>query len=57
MKCTITDTGYPSKSTVRMIPIQFVESLNEDSFKNKLILAPFIEYFSEKGYINMQMGY
>jgi len=25
--------------------------------KNKLILAPFIEYFSEKGEIVMQMGY
>ena len=40
-----------------MIPIHFVESLNEDSLKNKLMLAPFIEYFSEKGYITMQMGY
>ncbi len=31
--------------------------MNENSLKNKLILAPFIEYFSEKGEITMQMGY
>ena len=57
VKCTITDQGYPPKTTLRIFNIKVVESLNENSLKNKLILAPFIEYFSEKGEITMQMGY
>jgi len=28
VKCIITDKGYPPKSTMRMIPVRFVESLN-----------------------------
>ncbi|TNV85800.1 hypothetical protein FGO68_gene17649 [Halteria grandinella] len=54
--CSIHDTGIPSKSAYYSIPVQ-VQLYSDEGSPYLLILSPFVQNFTEKGQITIQMVY